>query len=32
MRVGDDHEYGMRRTVLADPEGNAFCVGQPSSA
>jgi predicted enzyme related to lactoylglutathione lyase len=28
---GDSHdEYGVRWTVLNDPEGNEFCVGQPS--
>jgi predicted enzyme related to lactoylglutathione lyase len=31
-RVDDHDEYGIRWTVLADPEGNEFCVGQPSSA
>jgi catechol 2,3-dioxygenase-like lactoylglutathione lyase family enzyme len=31
-RVDDHDEYGVRWTVLADPEGNEFCVGQPSSA
>ena len=29
-RVGDHDQYGVRWTVLADPEGNEFCVGQPS--
>jgi hypothetical protein len=29
----DDHdEWGTRWTVLADPEGNEFCVGQPSES
>jgi catechol 2,3-dioxygenase-like lactoylglutathione lyase family enzyme len=30
-RVDDHDEYGTRWTVLADPEGNEFCVGQPSA-
>jgi catechol 2,3-dioxygenase-like lactoylglutathione lyase family enzyme len=27
-RVGDQDEYGLRWTVLLDPEGNEFCVAQ----
>jgi predicted enzyme related to lactoylglutathione lyase len=29
-RIGDHDEFGTVWTVLADPEGNEFCVGQPS--
>jgi hypothetical protein len=29
-RLDDHDEYGTRWTVLADPEGNEFCVGVPS--
>jgi predicted enzyme related to lactoylglutathione lyase len=28
---GEHDEYGTRWTVLADPEGNEFCVGMPSA-
>ncbi|MDQ3464240.1 MAG: VOC family protein [Actinomycetota bacterium] len=28
---GEHDEYGVRWTVLADPEGNEFCVGGPRS-
>jgi predicted enzyme related to lactoylglutathione lyase len=29
-RVGEHDEFGVRWTVLTDPEGNEFCIGQPS--
>ncbi|MGI8532367.1 MAG: VOC family protein [Geodermatophilaceae bacterium] len=28
---GEHDEFGTRWTVLADPEGNEFCVGMPST-
>jgi predicted enzyme related to lactoylglutathione lyase len=31
-RIGDHDEFGTVWTVLADPEGNEFCVGQPSES
>jgi hypothetical protein len=30
-RIDDHDEWGTRWTVLADPEGSEFCVGQPST-
>jgi catechol 2,3-dioxygenase-like lactoylglutathione lyase family enzyme len=30
-RQGDHDEFGVRWTVLADPEGNEFCIGQPNA-
>lgn len=31
-RLADKDEYGQRWTVLADPEGNEFCVASTASA
>ena len=31
-RRAQHHEYGFAWTVLADPEGNEFCVGHPDEA
>ena len=28
MRRDSHHEYGVRWTVMTDPEGNEFCIGQ----
>jgi predicted enzyme related to lactoylglutathione lyase len=31
-RVGEHDEFGVRWTVLTDPEGNEFCIGEPSGS